>query len=373
MTTATASPSGFRQMSVFSAGGARLKATEINDDGTASYKRVPIFRSGTFKDSIGIQHTYEHEHMAQAVFNYDLLKERGILTPPVRVDHSLSVQNVAGYFDALTAEKGDAHTFLLADFTITEPPIVEKIERGTFRFRSAEVGYYETNDEALYWPVVVGFAFVDMPAVEGLDAYAADQTTTHFSMHVPGVPDKEQTMDTPKFTITRDGQKVETSDYAAIQAMLDAAANPPEPVKAKFRIGGSETDDAAKVQSHIDSLETFRTETVKLGKESFIDSLVKDNKILATQADDFKAHVAPLDGPGFDAFKKLYEGGPANPLFANHGAGGDGGTPTPAGGEPTEQETLEEIVANHRRAGVSEEAIAKTDSFKRLQALKAAK
>lgn len=373
---ATADPvQGFRRLSVFSAGGATLKASKINDDGSAFYENVPIFRSGTFKDSLGYQHTYEPEHMAQAVFHYDLLKGRGTLTPPVREDHSMSITKVIGYFDAMRAEAGERYTFLNVDFTVTRPEAVELIENGTYRFRSAEVGYYETNDEALYWPVVQGFAFVDMPAVEGLDGYAADRTTVHFSLHDPSKDKEPDVGDTPtkhEFTIKRGGQDVKTSDYAAVQAMLDEAAKAPAPVPAaKFRIDGSEVVDPAKVQQHIDVLEAFRTESVKLAKDAFVDTLASKNIILATQVDDFKAHVAGLDGPGFDGFKALYANALGNPLVANHAAG-DGSTPPAppaAGGAPTERETLEETIVHLRRSGLSDDQIEKTDAYKRLQAL----
>lgn len=367
--------SGFSSVSMFSAGGVTLKASEIHPNGSASYKNVPIFRSGSFKDSVGTRHTYEHEHITQAVAHYELLRSRGVLTPPVREDHSASITKVIGYFDAMRAETRGEYSYVMVDFTINRPDAVAKIENGTYRFRSAEVGHYETNDEAMYWPVIQGFAFVDMPAVEGLDAYASDQTTVHFSLHNTSKT-KEPEVSNPTPTLHEfhlpvpGGEPVKTSDYARVQAALDAAAKPAVPPVHKFRIEGGEQADPAKVQQHIDVLENFRIETVKLAKEAFVDQLAASNVILATQVDGFKSHVAELDAAGFDRFKALYANSAANPLIGSHSDGGAGETGAQGGnGDPSEREILEETVTNLRRSGLSGEQIAKTDTYKRLQAL----
>jgi hypothetical protein len=366
------------RVSVFQAGGALLRASKVNDDGTARYEGVPVFRSGTFRDNLGYQHTYEPEHIDQMVTNHRNLVERGIFpSPPVRADHSMSIKDTIGYATAVRSSVSGSYNYLLADFDITEPDQAGKIDRGTYRFRSAEIGYYETNEEALYWPVFMGFAFVDIPAVEGLDSYAGDLQTTHFSMYVPDSDKtKEPTVD-PKdnpphqFSLpAADGSTFQTSDYAAVQRALDAAATPPAPAVVSFRVNGSDTADAAAVQRHIDVLENFRTESEKIGKNGFIDALVKDGKILATQVDDFKKYVAPMDAEAFAGFRKLHESAPANPLFANHqtGVGPGGGTPAPAG-EPTEVDNLAESLTLLRASGLTEAQVEATDTYKRHQAL----
>lgn len=355
-------------MSVFSAGGMRLKASEIRDDGTAVYTDVPVFRSGTFKDSMGYQHTYDPEHMTQLEFHHTLLKERGIFPePPVRADHSISVRNVIGYIETVRASKSTTSpfTYLLATFEVTEPDDVQRIERGTFRFRSAEIGYYETNDEAMYWPVFMGFAFVDMPAVEGLDQYARSDEQ-HFALHItdhkePPVP--PDPTPTPRHEFTLNG--VRTTDYSAVQAALDAAKSP---TRHAFRVNGAEVTDPAAVQAHINGLEEFRTEAKKAARLSFVKALAEKNVIPASDLGKFEKHVAELTDDGFEGFKGLYEGAEANPLFAQHDASGGTGpaAQTPGDDKPDKKEVDEEVVANLRRAGVPEAQIEKTAAYRRL-------
>jgi hypothetical protein len=361
-------------VSAFSAGGARIVAAEIRDDGTARYEDVPVFRSGTFRDSMGFQHTYEPEHMEQIVFNHGLLKGRGIFgSPPVREDHSVSIKNTIGYAEDLKASAGrTGQTFLLASFEVTEPEAVAKIERGTFRFRSAEIGYYETNDEALYWPVFMGFAFVDIPAVEGLDQYARSPEQ-HFSMFVPGRSDhKEPPMgtETPhQFSL----KGVKTNDFAAVQARLDEleaiVAAPPKPAEPHaFRVGGSEVRDVAAVQQSIDRLETFRTETLKAARANFVKGLAAADVIKATDIEKFQAHVDKLSDEEFDSFKALYTDAEGNDLFARHDDGSTGGTPTPTDDTLSQAEIDQQVVADFKRAGMKPAEIAKTPAGQRLAA-----
>ena len=144
------------------------------DSGGKTILSVPVFRAGTFKDSMGDQHTWTIEHLSQMVFNFNMLRERGTLpNVPVRDQHKSffgSGGSVVGFVEGLRVEGQDekGNALLVADLEITEPDAFGKIERGTWRSRSSEIGFYEDNDEAMYWPVFMGLAWVDLPAVEGL-------------------------------------------------------------------------------------------------------------------------------------------------------------------------------------------------------------
>lgn len=140
---------------------------------------VAVFRSGTFRDSNGFQHVWEVEHMTQMVDNHVALSGRGILAHiPVRKDHvgflDSSLNSVIGYNTNVRTEvrtntiSGEMCTYLLADMEIIDEDAIKKIESGLWRNLSSEIGTYLTNAEAEYWPVYMGVAFVDFPAVEGL-------------------------------------------------------------------------------------------------------------------------------------------------------------------------------------------------------------
>lgn len=136
-------------------------------DGT-NMKNVEIFRVGSFH---GGRHTFNKKDLKEMVKNFHYMKVEGILpNVPVRADHpgflsGGSVDKIIGYFTDLRL-RGEK---LVADFQITEPDAQEKIKRGTYRSRSVEIGSYEDNSGDVYEPSIMGVAFVDLPAVEGLD------------------------------------------------------------------------------------------------------------------------------------------------------------------------------------------------------------
>lgn len=364
--------------------------TERRDNGTAIISETPIFRVGTFRDSMGIQHTWMPEHLEQMVFHYNLLRGNGVLPHvPFRADHSSSVRNVVGYISGLKFNGG----LLLADWEVVDPDALVQIDNGKYRARSAEVGLYETNDEAFYWPVLMGCAFVDLPAVEGLYAQADRQYTFLYEKEntpvtapatpstTPAAPAAPATPPAAPAAAAAPAAPPSTPATPATGAPAAPPAAAPEATPAAqhgqahgqtFFVNGQATHDVVAVQAHITTLETFRTEAVKGAKEAFVKSLVSANKLPATQLDAQIAFVHTLSDTQYDAFKKTWEGAAASPLFAIHGnpvtnPGGD-----PQAG-PTEIEQLEDIIAMHRRTGImTEEQIAKTPTFQRLTALRAA-
>lgn len=156
-----------------------VKKYRQGGNGNLILEGVAVFRSGTFRDSMGFQHQWEPEHMTQMVDNYSILASRGIITSvPIRSDHvgflDSSLKSVVGYHTGLRTEErmntvsGEMCTYLLADMEIIDPDAIQRIESGLWRNLSSEIGTYLTNAEAEYWPVYMGVAFVDFPAVEGL-------------------------------------------------------------------------------------------------------------------------------------------------------------------------------------------------------------
>lgn len=387
--------------------------TRETEKGTHVIEGIRIFKAGTFADSMGIVRTWEESHLEQMVFHYRLLREANTFpNVPVRVDHSFSAESVIGYFVDIYRDADDP-TYLAADIEITEPEAYEKWERGTYRSRSLEVGMYETNEEAAYWPVVMGLAFVDIPAVEGLHAKGLPvppsspkddngRTTFSFSQTLRDDNKENSTVDHEAFakacayaTALDDWSRA--SSYAqAAEDWISAASyaqsleahqaqgvalgltpadhGAPQPVNqiSFTRNGQQVVMSAQEVGTQLSALEEFRRETIDSGRREFVDGLAKDGKIAVTQCESMHSLVATMNDDQFTAFQSSYEAAPAASLFGSFGNPAES-TP-PAGGETQVDEiaTLEEIVANHRRAGKSTEQIEAMASFKKLQTLKSA-
>lgn len=353
---------------------------EMQADGSAIVKDVPVFKAGTFRDSWGDQHTWTAEHLQQMVDNFDLLRLRDIFPDvPVRQDHSSSIDRVMGYFHALRTDG----SLLIADLHVTEPTSLDKLARGTYRSRSLEVGMFVANDESAYWPVVFGVAYVDIPAVEGLHSkpnaqisyfsYAAEENPMSGAA---GTAPANATTPVPGVTINLN----QPNDLAPAKPAVSEHAAPaaPAPVApapapgATFRINGVETTDFAKAQAHIDTLEAFAKGTVEAGRKNFVSKLAAENKITATQKPDLEAFALGLSDDQYAAWCKTFDGAPAAALLSQHGNATTGGAPA---GEIDPKEdrksVLNETIKMHERAGMKPEQIKKTSAYQELQTLNA--
>lgn len=374
------------------------------ESGTFLVKGMPVFRSGTFKDSMGSQNTWEVEHLETMVSNFKNLKGKNILAHiPVRDGHKSlfgGSGRVVGYVTDVYLGGKDAkgNTLLLADYEITEPDAVEKIERGTFRARSSEIGFYETNDEALYWPVFQGFAFVDIPAVEGLFSKSSDDLDflpTHDDEEAPMGTKNHSAAEGPvedQEPVGEPAEEASAADEASAEESEESEASEPsaeEPSASGddegddegsqdfsapgggIRLFGTPTTDLAAVQRHIDNLESLNGDFVRASRDQFIDGLANSNIIPATQVDAMKAHARSLTVEQYESFQSVYKDAAPNSLFANHAdgvtnsEGSEGTTPT----ERTEIDTLRERVEFARKSGISQADLENMESYKRLQAL----
>lgn len=332
---------------------------EERDDGSALLKGLKIFRTGKLTDSAGRSRVWTHDELDAAVENFSLLRDE-LPDVPLRVGHTRHPENIGGYYQALRRE-GE---FLIGDFEITEPDVVAKIKRRTFRSRSMEIGMFESESHGLRWPVALGLAFVDIPAVSGL--YENPVTGKKFTVITPG----EHPM----------GQENEPNLYAAYyaqgladgeaQAQAHFAANPPAPPE--FQCFGASVTDPAAVQAHIVALETFQRESVDNARKDFVASLVRDNKILAPQKEHFEAMALTLTPEQFESFKKGFADLPTNQLLSQYSTGnsegsGEGG-PT---GDATQQRiaTIRQIHQFHKMGGMSDDQIKTLDTYRELQEL----
>src|SRR4051812_31246565 len=121
------------QLAVFTSPPVGTWSTSDAANGNKVLHDVPVFRAGTFRDSLGMQRTWDVEHLFQMVQNFNSLRAKGILpNVPLRVDHSFSAEKVMGWITGLRVD-GD---FLSATFEVTEPADFDRIQRGTYRSRS---------------------------------------------------------------------------------------------------------------------------------------------------------------------------------------------------------------------------------------------
>lgn len=318
------------------------------DRGTNLVKGIEIFKAGTFKDSMGDLKTWTIEQLNDMASNFKILKDLDIFpNVPVRKDHSWSIDDVVGYIENLyvTGIK------LVADIEFTEVDSFNKFQSGTFRSRSLEVGPYEDNSQITHWPVVMGLAFVDIPAVEGLHALGRGVNSYRFSTEEIVVPELF------KFRIGQD----ETTDYAKVQAYVAQLET----------ANGTLVAENASLTTTVEALNTAAKEQGDIARKAFVAKLATDKKIVQPQVESLEALVVTMSDDQYAAFCAAYDKAPASSLLSNHG-----NTVTNPDGNGTQPDArqdridiLTETVKQHRRAGLSEEAIAKTKSAIELSQL----
>jgi hypothetical protein len=330
--------------------------------------------------------------MDQMVAHFDMLRNRNLLpNVPVRDGHpgflsagsSLDSGKVVGYHTSLRAEEHvslhdqNTYTFLVADYEILDPAAMDAVLRGLWRNRSAEVGFWVTNDEAEFWPVYRGMAYVDLPAVEGLNSFSSPHHGLMFEKEQP-VADPATPTPTPT-PPPAPGQPAATPAAPVTQPPADppapqpqathtAPAPVPSPATFTFQVNGAPVSDFTVVQNHITVLETFQRDTIEARRTDFVRGLADSNQILATQVDGLTTFALGLSPEQYEQWSKTFESAPTNPLLAQHGAQ-NGGTPPAAGTtDASEDETnvLRESVIMLRRSGMTEEKVMKTSSYKKL-------
>jgi hypothetical protein len=343
------------------------------DNGSLVIQRAAMFRSGTFRDSLGIQNTWEGIHINQIISNYEHLRDSGIFTDiPVRDGHkgwlihdTPGTGAVIGYHTKLWSEKltaphdGAEYDYLLADIEITDPVAAEKVQNGTFRNRSAEISPYVTNAEAEFWPVYVGVAYVDIPAVEGLKFSASGPEGSDRKVYV-FMDNKETGVETQTATA---GQPAAAQETPQLLGISQPAAS--------FSINGQSTSDPVAVQSHITALENFRRETAEANRANFVTGLAAANKILATQVDSLTNFAKGLSDEQFAQWTATFDAVAPQSLVANHGGGVTNPGNAAESGQTAGDKQVDidlETVKQHRRVGTKPEQIKQTASYKRLEA-----
>lgn len=327
-------------------------AVSSQPDGTSIVHKVPVFKSGTFRDSMGDQMTWSPENLGAMCNHFnDLAAAKVFPDVPIRADHSESIDKVIGYISGLSTDGN----MLYADQHITEPDALAKMKRGTYRSVSAEVGMYVDNADNYYWPVLQGVAYVPMPAVEGLHSKA---TTTKYFMKEKTVA--HENSGTPP-------------DVGAPKVDPPANHAAPVPVVHKFTIGGTETVDYAAVQRHISTLEGFQVDTIKQGRSNFVAALATEGKITAPQVESLTGMALSLNDAQFEAFKASYALAPKMSLLSQHGSQDPNRVPGEVDPKADDIEVQKGIIAMHQRAGMKDDDLHNTRAYKHLADLTAAK
>jgi hypothetical protein len=310
--------------------------------------------------------------------HFNLLKDSKTLPNiPVREDH-LSfrggdiVGKLMGYHRKVWTEKlispvdGIEYTYLMGELEIIKRDAQENILSGLYRTRSAEIGPYVSNGKAEYWPTFMGVAYVDMPAVEGLEF--SSQVHQHLSTFTRG-GDKN-------FALMMEERMEPATQPAAPGTQAPAAT----PAPFNFSVGGRQTTDFAAVQAHIDQLETrnanleaVQTEQRNATRTAFAKGLVASGKILPIKEDDTVKFCLGLSDEMFASYQSQFEGAPAAPVMGQFGLSQAPAPGSQQGVAPSEQDKkiadLKDQVQMHRASGLPAETIKNFNSYKELVTL----
>jgi len=348
--------------------------------GKKVYSGVAVFRSGTFRDSMGVQNTWEDLHIKQMLDNYDYLVGKNIFTggAPVRDGHQAwLVGNIPGRGEVVgwhqdlkrktltSPVDGTKYEYLLADYEITQEYAQTKIESGTWRNRSAEIGAYLTNNETELWPVYLGFAWVDFSAVEGLN-FSPSQGGRFYSFFADSTKETSVT-DTP-------GNTGAPAPVLPFQPPVQHTAPQPQPQAQPapvapfvFSINGQNVSDYNAVQAYVNQLEGFIKETREASRKNFVAALVTGNKITSPQQPGMEAFALSLNDDQYDAWMKGWELAPQSPILGQHTSGVSNPNNTAqSGAKPDALQTARDIVKMHERNNMPIEQLKKTASYQAL-------
>lgn len=363
--------------------------TYMKKGGGKVYSGVAVFRSGTFRDSRGELSTWEDLHVKQMSDNYRYLTSKGILgSVPARDGHkSYLVGDIPGRGEVVGWHRdlnikvmtnptdGKKYSYLLADYELTQQYAIDKHDNGTWRNRSAEVGGYRTNDESEFWPVYLGFAFVDFSAVEGLNFSSSQNHESgvkffaFFGGNDQGVPVNPESNGTGQagtaLPFPPNMMPGSTGQHA--QATNPGGTGSATPYV--FTVAGQQTTDYTAVQTRINQLEQFAKDTREAGRKSFVAALVSGNKITAPQQAEYEAFALALEDEQYGKWSNMWTGAPVPAILGNHGASAVSNPGNSA--QPADQalKDAEEIVKMHTNGGVmSPTQIKQTSAYQMLVA-----
>lgn len=387
MTTAIAPPS---QRTFFVSDGFGITPQIYAKSGSKkkTYKGVAVFRTGTFRDSMGIQATWESLHLKQMMDNYSYLNNKNIIpSVPVRDGHPGVLLSgvpgrgaVVGWHESLEVKTlkspidSKEYDYLLADYTITEDYAQDKLDNGTWRNRSAEIGGYTTNDEVELWPVYMGFAWVDFSAVEGLNFTSSQGNRCYVFLNNNASREIAVTDTTAAQAAAGQGTVPNGTPLLPFGLPVPAPVAPAQPASPfSFTLNGQTSTDPTVVQNYINRLETWAREAREGARRSFVSSLVANNRVPAPQQAEYENFALGLSDDQYDNWTKMWGTIPPLALLGNHGGGvtnptnaAQAAAPGTPGAVDQSVEDAKEIVKAHRRNGMPEDVLKATGSYQKL-------
>lgn len=287
---------------------------------------VEIFRTGYFRDMY-----FDKEYLEGMVTNYNKMRDNEVfVNVPIRVDHSWSVASVAGYIlDLRVVSKGKMSVKrlkagskekenveiddyrLVADFEITEPEVLEKIKRKTYRDRSVEIGSFVDNDGEKYAPALMGVAFVDIPQVDKLAAMFSYDKMSADEVDVADVEEKDMKEVVGEKVEDVEAKETEIDTKDVVDGEIEKVEDGGEPVEEKEDVDEKEKEDEVdKVDGDIVDGETPE-EPEKMDKEIEVDEYKK-------QVEEMRAELKKRDmAKRFEMIDSMVAGGSSTPAMAS--------------------------------------------------------
>jgi hypothetical protein len=309
-------------------------------------KNIEIFKAGTFK---GIE--FKVSGLDKMVANFHYLKEFNIFpNVPMRADHPSwmeggKIDKVGGYI----ADLRRVGTKLVADVRTTSADMLEKIQDGTYISRSAEIGMYEDNKGNIYNPILYGFAWVDIPAVEGLSPQFS------FSKEAVNLVNLNSNMGEEKQfppVEEQEEEKKETTEESTEEKTEETKEEVTEEKEEKI-IEASKTIEVAEFAKAFPvEFAAFEAAKVELAKAKeaelvmFVQDLVKEGKITPVLVDQETSFVKSLSTEQFAQYETIKKESPAIVKFdAEQIEAGDGGQEKDgSSSEPTATEKADEFL-----------------------------
>lgn len=294
-------------------------------------KNIEIFKSGTFK---GIE--FKTSALDKMVANFHYLKSFDIFpNVPMRADHpgfwsAGEVDKIGGYVSDLRR----IGKKLVADVRFTSEEMLKKVLDGSYISRSSEIGTYHDNDGTIYDPVLYGFAWVDIPAVEGLSpkfSFSKDKNIELINLNEENMGEENQF---PPVEKSEDSEVEKTEEETEISAEKEESSDKAETTteektdvevenkeeeeseEKKEEVNAEENVELSKDNNAIDFAKAFPKEAAELESfrqsklSNFVDSLIAMGKALPSMKEKELMFVKSLSIEQFEQYKSLKESSP---------------------------------------------------------------
>ena len=306
-------------------------------------KDIEIFKAGTFK---GIE--FKTSALDKMVANFHYLKAFNIFpNVPMRADHpgfwsAGEVAKIGGYIE-------DAKRIgqkLVVDVRFTNKDMLSKVQDGSYISRSAEIGTYQDNNQVTYDPVLYGFAWVDIPAVEGLSPqFSFSKENVNLISLNESMDEKEQF---PPVEKTEEESIEEVKVTEEVKEADEVKASKEEEMVEEIK--EKEEVELSKTMETLEFSKAFPKEfaELQLAKEekfiAFFDGLVNEGKLLPTLKEKEMAFAKSLSVEQFSVYESIKKESPVVIKFDADETKTESEEPGSNSTEPTADEKAEAFI-----------------------------